>query len=75
MPIVKYIEIFLNIEAIKDFDIVDTPGLNDPVLSRGQLTRNFLGKCDVVFLLSYTNQFLDSQDISLFSEQLCLKRE
>lgn len=70
MPIVKYIEIFLNIEAIKDFDIVDTPGLNDPVLSRGQLTRNFLGKCDVIFLLSYSQQFLDSQDISLFSEQL-----
>ena len=70
MPIVKYIEIFLNIEAIKDFDIVDTPGLNDPVLSRGQLTRNFLGKCDVVFLLSASSQFFDSQDISLFSEQL-----
>lgn len=70
MPIVKYIEIFLNIEAIKDFDIVDTPGLNDPVISRGQLTRAFLGKCDVIFLLSYSQQFLDSQDISLFSEQL-----
>lgn len=70
MPIVKYIEIFLNIEAIKDFDIVDTPGLNDPVLSRGQLTRNFLGKCDVVFLLSASSQFFDSQDISLFSKQL-----
>jgi len=70
MPIVKYIEIFLNIEAIKDFDIVDTPGLNDPVLSRGQLTRNFLGKCDVVFLLSASSQFFDSQDISLFSEQI-----
>ena len=70
MPIVKYIEIFLNIEAIKDFDIVDTPGLNDPVISRGQLTRDFLGKCDVIFLLSPTSQFFDSQDISLFSEQL-----
>ena len=70
MPIVKYIEIFLNIEAIKDFDIVDTPGLNDPVLSRGRLTRNFLGKCDVVFLLSASSQFFDSQDISLFSEQI-----
>lgn len=70
MPIVKYIEIFLNIEAIKDFDIVDTPGLNDPVLSRGQLTRDFLGKCDVIFLLSPSSQFLDSQDISLFSEQI-----
>lgn len=70
MPIVKYIEIFLNIGAIKDFDIVDTPGLNDPVLSRGQLTRNFLGKCDVVFLLSASSQFFDSQDISLFSEQI-----
>ena len=70
MPIVKYIEIFLNIEAIKDFDIVDTPGLNDPVKSRGALTRNFLGKCDVVFLLSASSQFFDSQDISLFSEQI-----
>ncbi len=70
MPIVKYVEIFLNIPAIKDFDIVDTPGLNDPVISRGQLTRNFLGKCDVVFLLSPSGQFFDSQDISLFSEQL-----
>ena len=73
MPIVKYIEIFLNIEAIKDFDIVDTPGLNDPVLSRGQLTRNFLGKCDVEFLLSASSQFFDSQDISLFSEQIPLE--
>ena len=70
MPIVKYVEIFLNISAIKDFDIVDTPGLNDPVISRGQLTRNFLGKCDVVFLLSPSGQFFDSQDIDLFSEQL-----
>lgn len=70
MPIVKYIEIFLNIEKVKDFDIVDTPGLNDPVISRGQLTRDFLGKCDVIFLLSPTSQFFDSQDISLFSEQL-----
>ena len=70
MPIVKYIEIFLNIEAIKDFDIVDTPGLNDPIKSRGALTRNFLGKCDVIFLLSASSQFFDSQDISLFSEQL-----
>lgn len=70
MPIVKYIEIFLNIEAIKDFDIVDTPGLNDPVISRRQLTRDFLGKCDVIFLISATSQFFDSQDIGLFSEQL-----
>lgn len=70
MPIVKYIEIFLNIGVIKDFDIVDTPGLNDPVKSRGALTRNFLGKCDVVFLLSASSQFFDSQDISLFSEQI-----
>lgn len=69
-PIVKYVEIFLNVEAIKEFDIVDTPGLNDPVTSRGTLTRNFLGKCDVIFLLSPASQFFDSQDISLFSEQL-----
>ncbi|MEI0448087.1 dynamin family protein [Brachyspira intermedia] len=68
--IVKYVELFLNIEAIKDFDIVDTPGLNDPVISRGNLTRTFLSECDAVFLLSQSSQFFDSQDCSLFSEQL-----
>lgn len=68
--IVKYVELFLNIEAIKDFNIVDTPGLNDPVISRGNLTRNFLSECDAVFLLSQSSQFFDSQDVSLFTEQL-----
>ncbi|MEI0605739.1 dynamin family protein [Brachyspira pulli] len=68
--IVKYVELFLNIEAIKDFDIVDTPGLNDPVISRGNLTRTFLSECDAVFLLSPSSQFFDSPDRSLFSEQL-----
>lgn len=68
--IVKYVELFLNIDAIKDFDIVDTPGLNDPVISRGNLTRTFLSKCDAVFLLSQSSQFFDSQDVSLFTEHL-----
>ena len=70
LDMVKYVS--LNTEKLKykNIALLDTPGLNDPVISRGQLTRNFLGKCDVVFLLSPSGQFFDSQDISLFSEQL-----
>lgn len=51
-------------------EIIDTPGFNDPVVSRGQTTRNMLGQCDVIFLLSSAGQFLTSSDMSVLREQL-----
>jgi len=66
-PLVKSSTLYLNIDQMKGFELVDTPGLNDPVLSRGERTLNYLGKCDVLFLLSYTGQFLEGADLSLFS--------
>jgi len=54
---------------MQDLEIVDTPGLNDPVLSRGRLTQKFLGTCDVAFLLSPAGQFLDQSDMNLLHEQ------
>ena len=69
-PIVKHVELMMNIDTLKDLEIIDTPGLNDPILSRSETTKEFLGECDVVFLLSSTSQFLTDKDISLMCETL-----
>ena len=69
-PIVKHVELRINKENLKDIEIIDTPGLNDPVISRGETTKDFLGNCDVIFLLSYCGQFLSQEDISFICETL-----
>ncbi|MGV8842788.1 MAG: dynamin family protein [Pseudomonas sp.] len=55
---------------LQGLEIIDTPGFNDPVVSRGQITRHFLGQCDVIFLLSAVSQFLTAADMSVLREQL-----
>ena len=69
-PIVKHVELKINNNKLKDIEIVDTPGLNDPIISRGETTKKFLGKCDVIFLLSYCGQFLTESDISFMRDTL-----
>ncbi len=69
-PIVKHVELKINEEILQDFEIVDTPGLNDPIVSRCMVTKKFLSECDVVFLLSYTGQFLTQEDIGFMCKTL-----
>jgi len=69
-PIVKSTKLSLNIESLKDIEIVDTPGTNDPVISRSKITQDFIGECDVVFFLSLCSQFLDSNDMSLLAQNI-----
>lgn len=57
-PIVNYVELQICEESLKEFDIVDTPGLNDPVKSRSLKTKEFLSQCDVAVILSPVGQFL-----------------
>lgn len=68
--LVKMTHIYLPREELRGYDVVDTPGMNDPVQSRTQKTRDYMGNCDVVFFLSRSSQFLDQSDMSLLSEQL-----
>lgn len=68
--ITKMFSIYINDERLQGIEIYDTPGFNDPVISRGQQTRAFLGQCDVVFLLSIVSQFLTVSDLRLLREQL-----
>ncbi|MGL5126425.1 MAG: dynamin family protein, partial [Fusobacteriaceae bacterium] len=68
--IVKKINLNVNIPELKEIEVVDTPGMNDPVISRTEKTREFMKKTDVVFFLSPTPQFLDKEDMNLLGKQL-----
>lgn len=69
-PIVKNVELQMNNELLRGAEIVDTPGLDDPIVSRGEKTKRFLRNCDVVFLLSYCGQFLTQTDINFMCQTL-----
>jgi len=69
-PLVKSCRLELNLVALQDIDLVDTPGMNDPIISRGMKTREYLKECDAVFLLSSATQFLDMSDLELVRNYL-----
>lgn len=68
--IVNYVELFTNDKALDGFQIVDTPGLNDPIVSRGRKTMEYLATCDVAVLLSSTTQFMDASTMGLMLNTL-----
>lgn len=69
-PIVSYVELQVNEPWMKDYEIVDTPGLNDPIVSRGIVTKQFLRNCDVAILLSPCSQFMDANTTALMANSL-----
>lgn len=69
-PIVKSTELALNIEALKGIEVVDTPGMNDPIISRGRRTQEFIGQCDVIFYLSLCGHFFDMHDMRLLAQNI-----
>lgn len=66
-PFTKSITLKLNEEMLKDVKIIDTPGVNDPIVSREERTKALIAKCDVVFLVSPAGQFLNDVDLELLS--------
>lgn len=68
--LVKMTHLRLPLEELKGYDIVDTPGMNDPVVSRTLQTQKEMARSDVVFFLSRCSQFLDATDMELLRHQL-----
>ncbi len=66
MPRTKAVQISLNNPNLKDLEVIDTPGVNDPIASREERTKALLKDCDVVFIVSPSGQFLTDSDMSLF---------
>ncbi len=66
MPCTKAVQISLNNPNLKDLEVIDTPGVNDPIVSREERTKALLKDCDVVFIISLSNNFLSDSDMDLF---------
>ncbi|GAA8647419.1 dynamin family protein [Helicobacter pylori] len=66
MPYTKAVEISLNNPNLKDLEVIDTPGMNDPIVSREERTKALLKDCHVVFIISPSGQFLAKSDMDLF---------
>jgi tRNA U34 5-carboxymethylaminomethyl modifying GTPase MnmE/TrmE len=69
-PLVESSELALPLPQLQDYEIVDTPGMNDPVVSRTDKTRAYMAQCDVVFFLSPAERLLDETDQQLLAAQL-----
>ncbi len=66
-PLVHHVELFVNDEMMRGYEIVDTPGTNDPIVSRGKMTMDSLAKTSVVIALSPADSFFDINDLQMLS--------
>ena len=62
VSITKSVKIYYPKEYLKGVEIVDTPGFNDPIVSREERTKEFLKKADVVLMMLYAGRVLDETD-------------
>ena len=69
-PVVKALTIRMADERLKDLQVVDTPGVNDPIISREERTRQFLSGCHGVFFLSYSGSFFDATDVNFLVNRI-----
>ncbi|GAA9228270.1 dynamin family protein [Helicobacter pylori] len=66
MPYTKAVQISLNNPNLKSLEIIDTLGVNDPIVSRETRTKALLKECDVVFVIIPSGNFLTDSDMDLF---------
>lgn len=62
VSITKAVTIYYPKDYLKGVEIVDTPGFNDPIVSREERTKEFLRKADVVLMLLYAGRPFDATD-------------
>ncbi len=69
--LVKYVELKSNLEFLKDgIEIVDTPGLDDPVIQREEITKEYLSQCDLMLHLMNVSQSATLKDVEFIIDAL-----
>ena len=62
--LVKSVELYDDLELLKDnVCIIDTPGIDDAVVLREQITTNFMKKCDLLAHLMNASQSATQKDV------------
>lgn len=62
ISITKSVTIYYPKDYLKGVEIVDTPGFNDPIVSREERTKDFLKRADVVLMMLYAGRPFDATD-------------
>lgn len=70
VSITKSVKIYYPKDYLKGVEIVDTPGFNDPIVSRELRTKEFLKKADVVVMMLYAGRPFDSTDRTILFENV-----
>ncbi|MDR0665895.1 MAG: dynamin family protein [Campylobacteraceae bacterium] len=69
--LVKSVELYADNAFLKDgVTIVDTPGLDDPVVKREEITREYLSSCDLMIHLMNAAQSATAKDIDFIIDAL-----
>ncbi|MCV6606904.1 MAG: dynamin family protein [Campylobacterales bacterium] len=69
--LVRSVELFTDLEYVKNgVEIVDTPGIDDPVIQREEITKEYLRECDVLVHLMNANQSATAKDIDFILDAL-----
>ena len=70
VSITKLVKVFYPKEYLKGVEIVDTPGFNDPIVSRELRTKEFLNKADVVVMMLFAGRLFDGTDRTILFENV-----
>ena len=69
--LVKSVELYTDLEFVKNgVEIVDTPGLDDPVIQREEITKSYLMGCDLLCHLMNAGQSATQKDIDFIVDSL-----
>ncbi|MDR2100027.1 MAG: dynamin family protein [Campylobacteraceae bacterium] len=69
--LVKSVELYTDLAFLKDgVMIVDTPGLDDPVIKREEITKEYLSSCDLMIHLMNAAQSATAKDIDFIIDAL-----
>lgn len=69
--LVKSVELYTDLKFVQDgVQIVDTPGLDDPVIQREEITLEYLSECDLMIHLMNAAQAATQKDVDFIIDAL-----
>ncbi len=73
--LVKCVELYTDVALAREgVSIVDTPGLDDPVVQREEITKQYLVQCDVMIHLMNASQSATKKDVDFIIDALAYQR-
>ncbi len=69
--LIKSVELYSDLKFVENgVEIVDTPGLDDPVIQREEITKSYVSQCDLMVHLMNVNQSATEKDIEFITDSL-----